>query len=115
MKMTITKTNRNPLIPDWKYANHYRITLSGNGARHTTHYSQGLGIEDEPTYDTVLECLVREGDYANMGLTEFMSSTDQQDPRHAQRILNHVERTVKALEVMLGKPFQELQLQYGEE
>jgi hypothetical protein len=55
--MSFGQVMKNPYCPDWA-ANHYKVTLSFNGKRFTTYFSQGYGITKGPMAEDVLECLI---------------------------------------------------------
>lgn len=62
IKIRCEYANRNPSMPDWRDANHFKVCLTarnGDGRRHqmTLHFSQGYGIQGEPDAASVLDCL----------------------------------------------------------
>lgn len=48
-------TNKN--APDWKDANHHKVTLKMGRKQLTTYFSQGYGISGEPDAENVLNAL----------------------------------------------------------
>ena len=106
--------DRNPSAPDWKDANHFKVTLrrdvlvplSGHTSRQlTTYFSQGYGIQGEPTAVGVLSCLISDAaSYNNArGFEDWASDLGfDPDSRKAERTYRAVEKQVQVLKRFLG-------------
>lgn len=103
--MTAEWVNTNKNAPDWKDANHYRVTLKMGRRRLTTYFSQGYGIKDNPTVVDVLYCLAE--DAASIENTRSFEEWANNlgydaDSRKAEKIFKVVERQAEALKKFLG-------------
>jgi len=80
----------NPNMPDWKNANHYKVTLKYNGKKMTIYYSQGYGIKKAPSIKDVIKCLIVDN-------TEYYKSlSDWADEFGFNNNVREAERTYKA-------------------
>lgn len=55
---TVTQIDHNRNLTWNNLMNHYKVTLKMGKKRMTVYFSQGLGIENDPTADVVLDCLL---------------------------------------------------------
>jgi len=57
IKIACEWADRNPHMPDWNDANHYKCKLTMGRKQMTVYFSQGYGISHEPKTADVLNCL----------------------------------------------------------
>lgn len=57
IKMDVLGVDENKNMPNWKDANHFKVTLKHKGRQYTTYFSQGYGIVGVPEVEDVLNCL----------------------------------------------------------
>jgi len=96
-------TNKN--APDWKNANHYKVTLKKGNKQLSTYFSQGYGITEEPTAEDVLNCLGSD----SAGIENARSFEDwaseygyDTDSRKAERLFHICEKQADKLKNFLG-------------
>ena len=105
---TVEYADDNPSMPDSDNMNHYRVTLHKGRKRLTTPFSQGYGIKDEPTAESVLECLISDAqgienarDFADWA-GEYGYNTDS---RQAEKTFRACLRLTHKLRAFLGDSF----------
>lgn len=79
--------DENPHNPDWKEANHFKVTLHRRNPRRqmSLYFSQGYGINGEPTVEGVLDCL-RSDSFCESDFEGFCSEYGYDtDSRKAER------------------------------
>ena len=96
-------TNKN--APDWKNANHYKVTLKKGNKQLSTYFSQGYGITEEPTAEDVLNCLGSD----SSGIENARSFEDWAseygyniDSRKAEKLFHICEKQADRLKNFLG-------------
>jgi len=96
----------NKAAPDWKDANHYKVTLKYGRRQYTTYFSQGYGITGDPDAEGVLNCLALD----SSGIENTSSFEGwcceygyDTDSRKAEKIFKVCERQAKKLKVFLGE------------
>ena len=97
--------DENKNAPDWKDANHYRVTLKCGKRRLTTYFSQGYGIQGEPKADSILDCLASDaaGFINAYSFEEWCSEYDYDtDSRKAERIYRVIGKQKDQLQKWLG-------------
>ena len=57
IKIACEWADRNPHMPDWNDANHYKCKLTMGRKQMTVYFSQGYGVTHEPEAADVLNCL----------------------------------------------------------
>ena len=57
IKIASEYADRNPHMPDWNDANHYKCKLTMGRKQMTVYFSQGYGVSHEPEVVDVLNCL----------------------------------------------------------
>ena len=57
IKIACEWADRNPHMPDWNDANHYKCKLTMGRKQMTVYFSQGYGVSHEPEVVDVLNCL----------------------------------------------------------
>lgn len=57
IKIASEYADRNPHMPDWNDANHYKCKLTMGRKQMTIYFSQGYGVSHEPEAADVLNCL----------------------------------------------------------
>ena len=57
IKIACEWADRNPHMPDWNDANHYKCKLTMGRKQMTIYFSQGYGVTHEPEAADVLNCL----------------------------------------------------------
>jgi hypothetical protein len=99
----------NPNMDDWRDANHFKVTLMRrdptNGVRRqmTVPFSQGYGIQGNPTADSVLECMAMDAGYEDYTFEEWCREFGyDDDSRKAERTFKTVQAQSKKLEQFLG-------------
>jgi hypothetical protein len=112
VKIAVEYADENKNAPDWKNANHYKVTLRSNGKQLTTYFSQGYGITGEPKPEDVLSSLSLD----SSGVENSRSFEDwaaeygyDTDSRKAERIYKVCEKQANKLKTFLGDDlYQEL-------
>lgn len=120
IRMTATRTDRNPHNPDWRDADHWRVTfvrrdprgkrtiLSDAGrprARMTTYFSMGYGHNGaEPEASSVLSCLADDAHSVTQSAFEEWARDlgYAEDSRKAERIYKACEKGAEQLKRFLG-------------
>mgnify|MGYP001769558210 CR=1 FL=1 len=105
VKIEVDYADENKLNPDWKDANHYKVTLKCNGKQLTTYFSQGYGITGEPKPEDVLNALASD----SSGVENARSFEDwaseygyDTDSRKAEKIYNVCVKQSEKLKSFLG-------------
>jgi hypothetical protein len=91
--------------PDWKDANHFRVTLKMKGKQLTTYFSQGYGISGEPQAADVLDCLASDAaGFENARSFEEWASEYgyDTDSRKAEKTYKVIEKQADKLKNFLG-------------
>lgn len=103
IKIDYADSNKN--VPDWKDANHYKITLKKGNKTLSTYFSQGYGITEEPTTEDVLNALASD----SSGIENARSFEDwaseygfDTNSRKAERIFHICEKQADKLKNFLG-------------
>lgn len=107
-------SNKN--APDWKDANHYKVTLTrihhedgesrGKTRQLTTYFSQGYAIQGAPAPADVLDCLASDAaGYENARSFEEWASEYgyDTDSRKAEKTYKLIGRQVEQLKQFLGE------------
>lgn len=105
VKIEVDYADENKLNPDWKYANHYKVTLKCNGKQLTTYFSQGYGITGEPKPEDVLNALAFDSSgVENARSFEYWASEYgyDTDSRKAEKIYNVCVKQSEKLKSFLG-------------
>jgi hypothetical protein len=102
-----TSTDTNPSAPDWKDANHYRVTLRTRTPRRqlSTYFSQGYGITGDPTASGVLSCLVSDAAGVDNARSFEEWASDygfDADSRKAERTFKACQEQARKLRAFLG-------------
>jgi hypothetical protein len=111
VRIQVERVDQNPVMADWKDANHFKVTLKMDRRQLTTYFSQGYGISGEPDAASVLYCLASDAaGYENARNFEDWASEYgyDTDSRKAERIYKVVERQTKKLKNFLGDKYEEL-------
>lgn len=97
--------DENKNAPDWKEANHYKVTLHYGRKQYTLYFSQGYGITHEPEIEDVLNSLALD----SSGIENARSFEDwcgeygyDTDSRKAEKIFKVCQRQAKKLQSFLG-------------
>ncbi|MFA5377545.1 MAG: hypothetical protein WC455_17470 [Dehalococcoidia bacterium] len=105
VQITSRFVDENKNAPDWKDANHYKVTLRCKGRQLTTYFSQGYGIKEDPTAAGVIDCLASDA----VGVENARSFEDwaseygyATDSRRAERLFKICEMQAKKLRSFLG-------------
>lgn len=108
-----TLVGENPNNREWKEANHFKVVLQrrvwgGKRAQLTTYFSQGYGINGEPTAENVLQCLVSDSQgFANARSFEEWASEYgyNEDSRKAERTYCVVQAQAAKLAQFAGDEY----------
>lgn len=109
---TARKVTQNPAMPDWKDADHWRVTLM-RGDKGTdyavlrTTFSKGFGHHGKaPSASEVLACLVMDAAPFSHGIS-FEDWADEYgydtDSRKAERIYKYCDEAADKLQAFLGR------------
>ncbi len=106
IKINVEYADENKNAPDWKDANHFKVTL--RNARHqlTTYFSQGYGISGEPKAEDVLNALIMDSSGVEnaRGFEDWAAEYGYDtDSRKAERIYNVCVRQAEKLKKFLGE------------
>jgi len=103
--ISVNYADENKNNPDWKNANHYKVTLRHKGKRLTSYFSQGYGITGEPKTEDVLNDLASD----SSGIENARSFEDwaadygyDTDSRKAEKIYNACMKQSEKLKSFLG-------------
>lgn len=103
--ISVEWVDENKNAPDWKDANHFKVTLRHAGKQLTTYFSQGYGISGEPTAESVLNALASD----SAGVENARSFEDWAyeygydiDSRKAEKLYKVCERQADKLKKFLG-------------
>ena len=107
IKIESSMVGENPNAPDWRDANHYRVTLRTRTPKRqlSIYFSQGYGIHEDPTASGVLSCLVSDASGIDNALSfeewarEYGYDTDS---RKAERTYKACEEQARKLRAFLG-------------
>lgn len=106
ISMTSEKVEANKNAPDWKDANHYKVTLRRGGDEIRTYYSQGFGIQGEPEVAEVLDSLASDASTVE-NATSFEDWAGElgydPDSRKAEQTYKACKRIAGDLRAFLGK------------
>jgi len=104
IKIDVDKAEENKNAPDWKDANHYKITFHYQGRRMSTYFSQGTGIEHKPTAADVLNCLAMDArtlqDYPDP--LEWAESLGLETGKKTAKAFKSTTKNTEALDRLLG-------------
>ena len=109
VKAKVDFADSNPNMTDFE-GNHFKVTLRMSGRSMTVHFSQGYGINGEPTAASVLECLLSDasGFDNSRSFEEWCSEYGYDtDSRKAERIYKVVEAQNRKLRTLLGEHYEE--------
>lgn len=105
IKINSEWADENKNAPDWKDANHYKVTLRMGKKQLTTYFSQGYAISGEPKADDVLDCMASDA----AGIENARSFEDwaseygyDTDSRKAEKIYNVCVTQAEKLKAFLG-------------
>jgi len=105
ISISVEWADENKNAPDWKNANHYKVTLKRSGRQLTTYFSQGYGISGEPTTESVLDALASD----SSGVENARSFEDwadeygyDTDSRKDEKLFKVCERQADKLKRFLG-------------
>ncbi len=100
----VKHVDENKNAPDWKDANHYKVTLHHQGRQMTTYFSQGTGIEDVATAADVLNSLAQDArtlkDYPDP--FEWAENLGMEANKKTSRIFKATQKNTEALDKLLG-------------
>jgi hypothetical protein len=102
----VERADSNKNAPDWKDANHYKVTLKMAGKQLTTYFSQGYGINGEPKASSVLDCLASDAaGYENARDFEDWASEYgyDTDSRKAEKMYKVIGKQADKLKLFLGE------------
>jgi hypothetical protein len=112
VKMDVDWVYENKLNPEWKDANHYKVTLKCHGKQLITYFSQGYGITGEPKPEDVLNALASDSSMVeNAGSFEGWANElgYDTDSRKAEKIYKVCIKQAEKLKSFLGDDkYQEL-------
>jgi hypothetical protein len=105
ISMSVDYADSNPNMADGHNMNHFSCQLRMGRKRLTVRFSQGYGIQGEPTITSVLDCLASD----SAGFDNAQSFEDwaseygyDTDSRTAERTFKTVERQADKLKAFLG-------------
>lgn len=99
---------QNPNAPDWKDADHYKVTMfmrhGGKKRQYTTYYSMGYALKRKPTLAEVLQCLAMDiRSVQNENLTDWCASMGYSDDSiRANRIYSIINKQADDIENWLS-------------
>jgi hypothetical protein len=107
-KVTLTSewADENRNAPDWRDANHFKVTLRHKGRQLTTYFSQGYGISGEPDAESVLSNLALDAaSYENARSFEEWAGEYgyDTDSRKAERTYRLIGQQAAKLKNLLGE------------
>lgn len=116
IKATVKQVDDNPYMADrtekrvidpwYRTASHYKVTLRYGKRSMSTYFSQGCGIKNAPTADTVLECLISDATCASGSFEEFCFDMGyDKDSRKAERIYRACVTIRSRLRRFLGSEY----------
>lgn len=76
----------------WEH-NAYTVEITNNGITEKFNWSQGLGIENDPIIEDVMECLIMEFNYSDDG--EIYSMYDEEE--QANKVIKELEKNNKKM------------------
>lgn len=103
MKITAKMVDKNPNMPEWRDADHWRCLLTHEGRRMTVYYSKGFGHHGKaPELDEVLETLLTD-DPQGMSFDEWCSELGYDtDSRKALATYNKLGEHAEKLRNLMG-------------
>ena len=121
LTMNCEYADSNPNMPDSNNMNHSKVTikrkfkLNGNHLdtrfgfkQMTLYYSQGYGIQGEPTLESVLNCLISDSTCGET-FQEFCDNLGyDNDSRKAEKTFNTILKQTSKLKKLLGNNFNDL-------
>ena len=121
LTMNCEYADSNPNMPDSNNMNHSKVTikrkfkLNGNHLdtrfgfkQMTLYYSQGYGIQGEPTLESVLNCLISDSTCGET-FQEFCDNLGyDNDSRKAEKTFNTILKQTNKLKKLLGNNFNDL-------
>ena len=121
LTMSCEYADSNPNMKDSQNMNHYKVTIKrrfkvfGNylDSRYgfkqmTLHFSQGYGVEGEPTLESVLSCLISDS-YCGVTFQEFCDNLGyNNDSRKAEKTFKATLKQTSKLKKLLDNKFNDL-------
>jgi len=106
VRLSVEWADENKNNPEWKDANHYKVTLKMGRRQLSTYFSQGYGIKGEPRAEDVLSALASD----SAGIENARSfedwagdlGYDDTDSRKAEKVYKACERQADKLKNFLG-------------
>ena len=105
IRIVVDYADENKNAPDWKDANHYKVTLRKGNRQLTTYFSQGYAINHEPTAEDVLDCLASDSSSVDNARSFEDWAGDygyDTDSRKAEKIYNACRKQADKLKTFLG-------------
>jgi len=106
LTLSAVRTVRNPLMPDWSEADHWKCKLRLGRKSLTVYFSKGYGHDGRvPVIGEVLECMQSDANgYQNAGsfeewCSEYGADTDS---RKAERTFKACEKQANGLRSLMG-------------
>jgi hypothetical protein len=106
IKIACEWADRNPNMPDWNDANHYKCTLTMGRKQMTVYFSQGYRVSHEPEVVDVLNCLADDSEGVSNARSfeewaeEYGYDTDS---RKAEKTYNVCVKQAARLRSFLGE------------
>ena len=121
LTMSCEYADSNPNMKDSQNMNHYKVTIKrrfkvfGNylDSRYgfkqmTLHFSQGYGVEGEPTLESVLSCLISDS-YCGSSFQDFCDNLGyDNDSRKAEKTFKATLKQTSKLKKLLDNKFNDL-------
>ena len=105
-------SDENPNMPEWRDANHFKVTLHRNTPRRrmTVYFSQGYGINGEPTPESVVECLTSDASsILNSGFEDWAADLGlDTDSRKAESLYRVTEKLSAKFAAFVGEEMPDL-------
>jgi len=106
IKIACEWADRNPHMPDWNDANHYKCKLTMGRKQMTVYFSQSYGVSHEPEVVDVLNCLA--DDSAGVSNARSFEEWAEEygydtDSRKAEKTYNVCVKQAARLLSFLGK------------
>jgi hypothetical protein len=101
--------NGNPNMDSEQPMHHWRVTLKRKNPRRqfTLFFSQGYGIQHDPTAEGVLECLISDSSGIDQPFDNWASDLGYDtDSRKAEKTYKAVQVQTKKLQQFLGDDFE---------
>lgn len=97
--------DRNPNMPDWQDADHWKCRLRLGGRSLTTYFSMGFAHAREPRPEEVLDCLALDASGSDQRSFEEWCAEygDDPDSRKAERIYRTILKQSDKLKRFLGE------------